>query len=58
MDKGLFTDPNADNRLIWAEFNSGNANQNAPLSEFVSTQHPLIGRPLHQNSYRSLQRCY
>ncbi|WP_323788856.1 T9SS type A sorting domain-containing protein [Psychroserpens sp.] len=47
MDKGLFTDPNADNRLIWAEFNSGNANQNAPLSEFVSTQHPLIGRPLN-----------
>lgn len=43
MDKGLFEDPNSDNKLMWAEFNGGSANSYAPISEFVGTMHPLIG---------------
>ncbi|MFD1014836.1 Ig-like domain-containing protein [Winogradskyella rapida] len=40
MDKGLFSD--ADNSLIWAEFDSGNSPNLAPATEFVSTPYPLI----------------
>ncbi|RCW90763.1 Ig-like domain-containing protein [Winogradskyella arenosi] len=40
MDKGLFSD--ADNSLIWAEFDSGNSPNFAPATEFVSTPYPLI----------------
>ena len=46
IDKDMFTDPKADNRALWVEFNAGKQEVYAPASEFVSTQYPLVGVPL------------
>lgn len=44
VDKGYFEDPNADNRPLWRQKN--NTSAQAPDSEFVSSQYPLIGAPV------------
>lgn len=43
IDKGLFTDVEADNRKLWMEFRGGESIDYAPLSEFVDVAHPLVG---------------
>ncbi|MDO5980491.1 Ig-like domain-containing protein [Flavivirga spongiicola] len=53
IDKGFFTDPNADNRVLWAEYNGGFQNVGLlPNSQFTSVQHPLLGAPLPIKSAR------
>lgn len=47
IDKGFFTDPDADNRQLWAEYNGGFQNVGLlPNSQFTSAQYPLLGAPL------------
>ena len=46
IDKGMFTDPKADNKSLWVEFDLGKQNKYAPASEFVDSQYELIGAPL------------
>ena len=55
-DKGMFTDPNADNKALWVEFESGQQTKYAPASEFVDTQYPLIGAPLPVKSAEEAYR--
>ncbi|GAA4898952.1 pectate lyase [Flaviramulus aquimarinus] len=46
IDKNIFTDPNADNKALWVEFDSGAQTTYAPSSEFTNTQYALIGDAL------------
>jgi hypothetical protein len=46
IDKGMFTDPNADNRRLWAYFDLGKQRDLAGPEHFVSEQHPLVGIPV------------
>ncbi len=46
IDKGLFSNPRADNRQLWVEFDSGAQRTSAPASEFVDTAYSLIGAPV------------
>lgn len=43
IDKGIFEDPDADNRMLWAESESGEQTTLAPSSEFTEQPYPLLG---------------
>ncbi|MFD2725972.1 Ig-like domain-containing protein [Hyunsoonleella rubra] len=45
IDNGIFTDADADNKLIWSKWNAGLEDQYAPTKEFVNSMHPLLGSP-------------
>tara|TARA_R110002033_G_scaffold60044_5_gene109950 strand:+ start:35452 stop:42342 length:6891 start_codon:yes stop_codon:yes gene_type:complete len=45
-DKGAFTDPNANNEVLWVEFSSGAQTSYAPSSEFVSSPYTQVGVPM------------
>lgn len=42
--EGVFTDTEADNRGLWAEFALGTSQNLLPLTEFTGTQYSLLGR--------------
>ncbi|WP_207211116.1 hypothetical protein [Flagellimonas olearia] len=46
VDKGLFPDPDADNRQLWVEFDAGVQTDYAPASEFVDTPYEILGPPM------------
>lgn len=43
IDKGIFADPEGDNRVLWAESESGEQTTLAPASEFTDQPYPLLG---------------
>ena len=45
-DKGQFTDPLADNRVLWVNLDGGAQTTYADASNFTSTQYTLIGAPM------------
>lgn len=55
IDKGTFEDPDADNRALWVEFESGRQTVMAPFSEFTDTPYPLLGPAM---PIRSAQQAY
>jgi hypothetical protein len=44
IDKGIFTDANADNKLIWSKWAAGSEVAYLPAANFTSTQWALINR--------------
>lgn len=58
IDKGMFTDPNADNKALWVEFELGQQTKYAPSSEFVNSQYSLVGAPVEiktaEEAYREV----
>lgn len=50
IDKGMLSDPAADNRVLWAEFEAGLQTTYAPASEFTDTPYALLGPAMEVRS--------